>query len=388
MEREVGEGVKALTGAGEKSAQKPVAALQAGAGEKKAQKPAVVEEVARPVSLPPEQPPGLEVVQGKGQGGLLSGLTPGVSSLTLSGVPMGNAPTLARMSETARNPPVVENRADGHGGGCQHQNENGGGTAATETTVALLERPGRSPGESSEGATRTGQLVPSAPMGPPIVYRPAEAPKVYNAAGGHQGSQMVGMSQQSMCAGVPPTDMAPQFAPTVVDPSMVTGVMAAENTNPWSAAQRVEALMSSPQTPVKELTYSMGSQDLSSNEEVKKKQQMEELRLRVLKRAEEEFLRGQAAIQQGSYDPQGMEVPKPEPDHVREPEKGHKSSQSSGGSYKTASPEQRQSEWNWTTEQPQGLQVPSHGQGGHSSYQGQDHQHMSVVVPPPSKRDA
>ena len=142
IEREVGEGVKALTGAGEKGAQKPVAALQAGAGEKKAQKPAVVEEVARPVSLPPEQPPGLEVVQGKGQGGLLSGLTPGVSSLTLSGVPMGNAPTLARMSETARNPPVVENRADGHGGGCQHQNENGGGTAATETTVALLERPG------------------------------------------------------------------------------------------------------------------------------------------------------------------------------------------------------------------------------------------------------
>ena len=62
MEKEGGEGVKALTGAGEKETQKPVAAVQAGAGEKNAQKPAVVEEVARPVSLPPEQPPGLEVV--------------------------------------------------------------------------------------------------------------------------------------------------------------------------------------------------------------------------------------------------------------------------------------------------------------------------------------
>ena len=40
--------------------------------------PAVAEEVARPVSLPPEEPPGLEVVRGNGSGGLLSGLTPGV----------------------------------------------------------------------------------------------------------------------------------------------------------------------------------------------------------------------------------------------------------------------------------------------------------------------
>jgi hypothetical protein len=56
MEKEVGEGVKALTGAGEKEAKKP----------------ATVEEVARTASLPPEQLPGLEVVQGKGKGGLLS----------------------------------------------------------------------------------------------------------------------------------------------------------------------------------------------------------------------------------------------------------------------------------------------------------------------------
>ena len=152
---------------------------------KKAQKPAAVEEVTKPVSLPPEQLPRLEV-QGRGEGGLLSWLMPGVSSLTLSGVPMGNAPTLARMPESARNPPTVENRTDGHGGGCQHQNATGGGTAATETTIALLERPGTSPGESSEGATRTGQLVPAAPMGPLMVYRLAQAPMVYNAAGGLQ----------------------------------------------------------------------------------------------------------------------------------------------------------------------------------------------------------
>ena len=73
-----------------------------------------------------------------------------------------------------------------------------------------------------------------------------------------------------MCAGVPTTGMVPQYGPTVMDPSMVAGVMAAESTNPWSAAQRVKALMSSPQTDVKELTYLMGSQDLSSDEEVKK----------------------------------------------------------------------------------------------------------------------
>ena len=71
MEKEVGEGVKTFSGAG---AQKLAAAVQARAGEKKAQKPAAAEEVARAVSLPPEQPPGLEVVQGKGKGGLLSGM--------------------------------------------------------------------------------------------------------------------------------------------------------------------------------------------------------------------------------------------------------------------------------------------------------------------------
>ena len=41
-------------------------------------------------SLPPEELPGLEVVRGRGDGGLLSGLTPAVSSLTLSGVPLAH----------------------------------------------------------------------------------------------------------------------------------------------------------------------------------------------------------------------------------------------------------------------------------------------------------
>ena len=65
-------------------------AVQAGAGEKEAQNPAALAEVARPVSLPPEELPGLEVVRGRGDGGLLSGLTPAVSSLTLSGVPLAH----------------------------------------------------------------------------------------------------------------------------------------------------------------------------------------------------------------------------------------------------------------------------------------------------------
>ena len=88
MEGEVGESVMALTGAGGSGALVQVAAVRAGAGERIAQNPAVAEEVARPVSLPPEEPPGLEVVRGNGNGGLLSGLTPGVNSLTLSGVPI------------------------------------------------------------------------------------------------------------------------------------------------------------------------------------------------------------------------------------------------------------------------------------------------------------
>ena len=41
-----------------------VAAVRAGAGERIAQNPAAAEEVARPVSLPPEEPPGLEVARG------------------------------------------------------------------------------------------------------------------------------------------------------------------------------------------------------------------------------------------------------------------------------------------------------------------------------------
>ena len=47
----------------------------------------------------------------------LSGLTPGVNSLTLSGVPIGQqTPVVARMSEGFREPPVVGNREEGQGG--------------------------------------------------------------------------------------------------------------------------------------------------------------------------------------------------------------------------------------------------------------------------------
>ena len=51
-------------------------AVRARAAKRIAQNPAVAEEVARPVSLPPEEPPGLVVARGKGNGDLLSGLTP------------------------------------------------------------------------------------------------------------------------------------------------------------------------------------------------------------------------------------------------------------------------------------------------------------------------
>ena len=125
---------------------------------------AVAEEVARPVSLPPEEPPGLEVVRGNGSGGLLSGLTPGVNSLTLSGVPMTQTPVVARMSEGFHEPPVVGNREEGQGGKHQSSTEVSGGAAAVVETVALLERPGRSPVESPEDA-RVKQSVPAAPTG-------------------------------------------------------------------------------------------------------------------------------------------------------------------------------------------------------------------------------
>ena len=186
MEGEVGESVMALTGAGGSGALVQVAAVRAGAGERIAQNPAVAEEVARPVSLPPEEPPGLEVVRGNGSGGLLSGLTPGVNSLTLSGVPMTQTPVVARMSEGFREPPVVGNREEGQGGKHQSSTEVGGGAAAVVETVALLERPGRSPVESPEDA-RVKQSVPAAPTGPPVSYQPTGPPVVYTATGGAQG---------------------------------------------------------------------------------------------------------------------------------------------------------------------------------------------------------
>ena len=97
-----------------------------------------------------------------------------------------------------------------------------------------------------------------------------------------------------MCAGVPPTGMVPQWETAVVDPGMVTGAMVAEETNPWSAAKRVEALMSSPQTPVKELTYPTVSQDLIDQADAREKEKYEELKQQAM-----EFIqRGKTEIQQ------------------------------------------------------------------------------------------
>ena len=80
-----------------------------------------------------------------------------------------------------------------------------------------------------------------------------------------------------------------------------------------------------------------------------------------------------------------MAGPNLEPGYVRETERGHKSSQSSGGSYQTASPEQKQIEWSLAPEQPQGLQVPAHGRGGRPHLQGQELQAQMVSVPPPAR---
>ena len=108
---------------------------------------------------------------------------------------------------------------------------------------------------------------------------------------------MVGSSQQSMCAGVLPNQMASQYLPVVASPGMVSEVMVMEEMNPWSASKRVEALMNSPPTHVKESTDPTVPQDLSREREAWKKGKLEKLRLQSLKNAEDEFLRGRAAIQ-------------------------------------------------------------------------------------------
>ena len=191
---------------------------------------------------------------------------------------MTQTPVVARMSEGFREPPVVGNREEGQGGKHQSSTEVGGGAAIVVETIALLEGPGRSPVESPEDA-RIKQVVPAAPTGPPVSYQPMGPPVVYTATGGAQNSQVARMSQQSMCAGVPPTGMVPQWGTAVVDPGVVTGVMAAEETNPWSAAKRVEAPMSSPQTPVKESTYPTVSQDRIDRADARGKEKYEELKI-------------------------------------------------------------------------------------------------------------
>ena len=295
------------------------------------------------------------MVRGKGNGGLLSGLTPGVNSLTLSGVPMTQTPVVARMSEGFREPPVVGNREEGQGGKHQSSTEVGGGAAAVVGTVALLERPGRSPVESPEDA-RIKPVVPAAPTGPPVSYQPMGPPVVYAATGGAQGSQAAGMSQQSMCAGVPPTGMVPQWGTAVVVPGMVTGVMAAEETNPWSAAKQVEALMSSPQTSVKELTYPAVSQDLIDQADAREKEKYEELKQQTV----EFFQRGKTEIQQDRENWLATREERHARERVQEAGGGHKGSQSSGGSYQAASPELKNVEQCFPVGPSQG--VPPQGQ--------------------------
>ena len=193
-------------------------------------------------------------------------------------------------------------------------------------------------GESPEGV-RAPQMMPAAPMGPLVVQQSMGAPVVYGAQNGPpqggighyfgpQGSNVVGLPQQSMCAGVPPHEMASQYVLVVASPGMVSEVMAMEEMNPWSDAKRVEALTSSLLTHVKESTYPAAPQRI---------------------------LRGRAAIQQeldnmGATCESGLER-----DRAREAGGGHKSPQSSGGFYQTASPEQKSIELN--PAQGQGVQL-------------------------------
>ena len=69
-----------------------------------------------------------------------------------------------------------------------------------------------------------------------------------------------------------------QYVLVAASPGMVSEVMAMEEMNPLSDAKRVEALMSSPLTHVKESTYPTAPQDLSSDREARKKEKLERLR--------------------------------------------------------------------------------------------------------------
>ena len=199
-------------------------------------------------------------------------------------------------------------------------------------------------------------MVPAAPTSPPVACQPAGAYVVYTATGEAQGLQAAGMSQQSMCAGVPPTGIAPQWETAVVDPGMVTGFMAVEEMNPWSAAKRVEALMSSPQTPVKEPTYPVVSQDLIDQADAREKEKFEELKQHVM----EVLQRGKTEIQQDRENWLATREERRALERVQEAGGGHKGSQSSGRSYQTASPEQKNVEQCFPVGPSQG--VPPQGQ--------------------------
>jgi hypothetical protein len=161
---------------------------------------------------------------------------------------------------------------------------------------------------------------------------------------------MVSLSQQSMSAGVPPHEMASQDVPVVASPTMVSEVMAMEEINPWSDAKQVEVLMSSPLTRVKEPMYLTASQDLSRDREARKMEKVERLRIQSVKDAEKK--RGRAATQQDLDSMEATCDSSVALDKTRETGGGHKSSQSSGGSYQTCTPEQKSIEPN-----------PAQGQG-------------------------
>jgi hypothetical protein len=146
-----------------------------------------------------------------------------------------------------------------------------------------------------------------------------------------------------MCAGVPPHEMASQYVLVVASPGMVSEVMAMEEMNPWSDAKRVEAFMSSPLTNSCErihLSHSAtGSLKGSRSTEEGEVGEIEKNNFCVAR-----WLSSKSWI---TWEPRVKVV-----SNLTGPERLGEDTQSSGGSYETASPEQKNTELN-----------PAQGQG-------------------------
>ena len=265
---------------------------------------------------------------------------------------MEDLPAVVRLFDGSREVPSVENREEGRSRKDRSPNGKGVGGAVVDSSFALLDRSGQFVGESPEGV-RARQMMQAAPMGPLVVQQSMGAPVVYGAQNGPpqggighyfgpQGSNVVGLPQQSMCAGVPPHEMASQYVLVVASPGMVSEVMAMEEMNPWSDAKRVEAFMSSPLTNSCErihLSHSATGSLKGSRSTEEEVGAIEKNNFCVAR-----WLSSKSWI---TWEPRVKVV-----SNLTGPERLGEDTQSSGGSYETASPEQKNTELN-----------PAQGQG-------------------------